>query len=808
MTQGHSLRLGEGLSGLVAKTGQVVYSADTRVDPRNLYREGDQALGIVSYLGLPIAIGGEVVGVLAFNTTAPRAYAQAEIAYLRSFADQAAIAIENARLFEAVRRELAERRRTEDALRQSQTLLQSIFRSAPTGIGLVCDRVMQWANDTLCRMVGYAPEELIGQSARLVYPTDEEFERVGRDKYAQIRAEGRGTVETRWRCKDGRILDILLSSSPLDPADPGKGMTFTALDITDRKRMEAILQTRTEQLEALRIVNEELTRELDLATLLDLITRRAIDLLGAGSGTIYLWDDAAEVLVPAAWLGLGAWFGEVRYRLGEGVCGTIAARRRGMIVNDFRASPYVTPHIVAHADIRAVVGEPLLSRERLLGVIMVRDRVSGAAFSAEDQELLRLFAVQAAIAIENARLYADLRRSYDDLQRAQDELIRTEKLRGLGQMAAGIAHDLNNTLAAILGQAELLRLQPLPFEARDSLRILRTAADDGAQVVRRLQDFARQKSGGSLAACDLAGLLQETLEITRPRWREDPQRRGSVIQVATDVAGLPPIQGNAAEVREALTNLILNAVDAMPEGGTLSFAGRVVDAPSATHESGPGAPAPEPGNPAGAWLELSVSDTGVGMTEEVRRRAFDPFFTTKGVHGTGLGLSVVYGIIQRHGGHIDVVSEPGKGTTFRLRFRPAHADSPPPQASRTRTSTPPRRILVVDDDASVRETLASLLRASGHRVIEADGGAAGLARLATAEVDMVLTDLGMPDVTGWDVAREAKRRRPGLPVVLVTGWGDQVEAEAPAGDPVDRVLAKPVQLKELLGLIAELTAGP
>jgi CheY-like chemotaxis protein len=211
----------------------------------------------------------------------------------------------------------------------------------------------------------------------------------------------------------------------------------------------------------------------------------------------------------------------------------------------------------------------------------------------------------------------------------------------------------------------------------------------------------------------------------------------------------------------------------------------------------------------GKWVEIAVSDTGVGMDEEVRQRIFDPFFTTKGVRGTGLGLSVVYGIVERHGGTIQVASTPGQGTTVRLRFRPTTQGTlpAPPVPPRHAISVAPRRILLIDDDPTVREALSSLLRAMGHTVTEAAGGAAGLAMLAATPADLVLTDLGMPEITGWEVARAVKAARPALPVILLTGWGEQVEDEGGGSAYVDRTLGKPVGLQDLLGVIADLTRG-
>jgi CheY-like chemotaxis protein len=203
-------------------------------------------------------------------------------------------------------------------------------------------------------------------------------------------------------------------------------------------------------------------------------------------------------------------------------------------------------------------------------------------------------------------------------------------------------------------------------------------------------------------------------------------------------------------------------------------------------------------------VELTVADTGVGMTDDVRHQVFEPFFTTKGGRGTGLGLSMVYGIMERHGGGIKAASAPGHGTTFTLRFQtvPEHL---PTEPARLPDRRPSRRVLVIDDDPRVRRTLVSLLRAAGHQITEAGGGGEGLARFTEESAELVLTDLSMPEVNGWDVAAAVKARVPTCPVVLLTGWADQHTDQTAGSGVVDRVLHKPVRLQELLQVIAELT---
>ena len=566
-------------------------------------------------------------------------------------------------------------------------------------------------------------------------------------------------------------------------------------------------QEQRRQLETVRSVSEEIARELDLTPLLQLITRRAAELVGVRSGVLFLWDEATQLLTPQTWDSRGEWVKEASIGLDEGVAGTVARRREGMIVNAYRNPPYAHPLFPDRTEMTAVIAEPLLHQDRLLGVLAMSNEATGRSFTEEDHQILALFVTHAATAIENARLFVELNESYRSLQEAQDELIRSEKLRALGQMAAGIAHDLNNILAAILGQVELLRFQVTDPPVRSAMDILETAATDGAQVVSRLQDFARQRTQSPLVPMNLAKAIQEAMEITRPRWRDEPRQQGRIIEVRTSLEGIPLVLGHPPEVREAVTNLILNAVDAMPSGGVLSLVANRVQKTAGQPASAPAPPEThivQGTNGANEWVELLVTDSGSGMSEEICRRILEPFFTTKGVHATGLGLSVVYGIMERHGGRIQIASAPGQGTTITLRFQAAPQPAKEQPGERSLPGSP-CRLLLIDDDSNVREAIGALLRAVGHQVIEADGGRNGIAQLDSSPLDVVLTDLGMPEVSGWDVARAAKARNPALPVVLLTGWGDQATAQAGERGLVDRVLAKPFRLDALLQVIGEVT---
>jgi signal transduction histidine kinase/ActR/RegA family two-component response regulator len=433
------------------------------------------------------------------------------------------------------------------------------------------------------------------------------------------------------------------------------------------------------------------------------------------------------------------------------------------------------------------MAEPLLYHDRLVGVITLDNGASHIRFTEEDRNLVRLFANQAAVAIENARLYTEVNQSFHDLQRVQEELVRAEKLRAIGQLSAGIAHDLNNVLAAVLGQAELLRLKYDGSTPPPELDTIVTAASDGAHIVRRLQDFSRRQPEQKLSPLQLDIAVIEALEITRPRWRDESERLGRTITVETSVANLPPILGNATEIREALTNLILNAVDAMPNGGRLTFHAETV------------AGDPDGGRPVA--VVLSITDTGTGMDEAVRRRLFEPFFTTKGVKGTGLGLSIVYGIMNRHGGHIDVASTPGHGTTFQLRFQLATASATAGDSSARHRATSPLSILFVDDDRFVRLSFVQLLRAIGHTVFEADSGRVGLAQLASTPIDLIFTDLGMPEMNGLEFARAVRSTHPATPILLCTGWNDLADQDDLASGLISDILQKPFSMRQLRDVV-------
>ena len=364
-------------------------------------------------------------------------------------------------------------------------------------------------------------------------------------------------------------------------------------------------------------------------------------------------------------------------------------------------------------------------------------------------------------------------------KRLRERLSETEKLRALGELASGVAHDFNNLLGAILGRAQLLRRRPMAQDVDHDLAVIEKAAQDGRETVRRIQEFSRTRRDKQFANVDLCGVMADALEITKSRWKDDALLREVQVTPFLDARGVPPILGNASELREVFTNLILNAVDAMPRGGRIALSCRGE----------------------GDRVIAKVADTGVGMTEGVRQNIFDPFFTTKGARGMGLGMSVVYGIVTRHGGKIDVETTLGKGTTFVIDF-PVSRESQITVAGTDGVALPqllrPGRILVVDDEPDVAEVVKDVLTSAGHQVDTALSGAKALQLAKLTTYDLVFTDLGMPDMSGWDVAEKLRKERPDLIVALVTGWGTSLDQADAMRRGVSAIVHKPFEIDELV----------
>jgi len=471
---------------------------------------------------------------------------------------------------------------------------------------------------------------------------------------------------------------------------------------------------------------------------------------------------------------------------------------RGRLVyeSDITLSEFPFPKRLAKGGLAAMVAAPLLVESQVFGVLIAA-RKQRESFSSGECEFLRQLSEHVALAAHQAQIYTALQQAYDDLRQTQQAVMQQERLRALGQMASGIAHDINNAISPVALYTEsLLENEPnLSTRARDYLQTIQHAIEDVTHTVSRMREFYRHRDTQlELVRIQLNPLIKQAVDISRARWSDMPLQRGISVEMNLDLAPeIPAIMGMESEIREALVNLIFNAVDAMPEGGTITL--RTRTATSQSHARG--------------LVLIEVIDTGVGMDDDTRRRCLEPFFTTKGERGTGLGLAMVYGIVQRHNAEIEIDSAVGKGTTFRMSFpipqTPA-TESRPDKGGFTIPSR--RRILIIDDDPLLIKSLRDALETDGHIVTPANGGLAGIETFQHAKengqvFDVVITDLGMPNVDGRRVATAIKQASASTPVIMLTGWGQRLNTEGDIPQHVDRVLSKPPKLKELREALAQ-----
>lgn len=468
----------------------------------------------------------------------------------------------------------------------------------------------------------------------------------------------------------------------------------------------------------------------------------------------------------------------------------VLTTRRPILVHDvFADSELMTRPSVTSLSLRSVLCVPLLRGNRLFGAMYADSSAGAGTFDNTDLEILSLFAEQAAAAIESARLLGDVQRSYSELRSAQDRLVRGERLRVMGELAGGVAHEFNNLLTSILARVQLLSLEPLSSHLRHEIGMIQKASLDAAEVVRRLQSFSRNQRQGDFQRVDLAEICADVVEFLRPLWTGRRLAGRAPVSVLLRTSKGHIVLGDPTELREVVTNVLKNAVEATEAGGTVSIETRGL----------------------GSSVALLIRDDGAGVSPEARSKLFTPFFTTKGDKGTGLGLCLSQQIVERHGGQLRL--EPGepRGTVavIELPLPPLLAPSQSsPQLHSSGSGTMDQiSVLVVDDDRDVLEPLARFLRRSGFTVRSAGSGLEAMHLLRSACPDVLITDIGMPDMDGWDLCRSASEEVPGLPIILMTGRESSRgggDASPPLRHPV---VAKPFTMRQITDAIASVVAA-
>ena len=757
------------------KTGESVLHFENR------YHHKDGSWRVLSWRSMP---QGENMYATARDVTDAAAAADA----LREARDQLEVRVEQ---------RTAELATANKSLRQSEHRFRTLIENGADGIALVdADNRILYLSPSVATVEGYAADELIGRMApENTHPDDLPLLK---KYFAELAANPGKPVPVLWRRrhKDGRWLWLegTATNRLNDPAV--RAIVTNYRDVSERMRADSRLREQLQRLALLSRITRAIGERQDLRSIFQVVVRTIEEEMPADFCCICLYDMAENKLTVSC-VGARSHDAASGLELLENAPVPIDENGLGRCVRghlvyeaDISQTQFQFPRRLASVGMRSLVIAPMVVESQVFGVVICARRAA-EAFSSGECEFLRQSAEHTALASHQAQLYGALQRAYDDLRQTQQQVMQQERLRALGQMASGIAHDINNAISPVALYTEsLLEREQLSDRARGHLEIIQRAVDDVAQTVSRMGEFYRMREPqASLVPVDLNTLVQHVIDLTRARWADMAQQRGVSIEVRTELdAALPPIAAVESQIRDALVNLVFNAVDAMPQGGPLII--RTRSAASAKSRA----------------VHLEVVDSGIGMDEDTRRRCLEPFFTTKGQRGTGLGLAMVYGVAQRHGADLEIESAPGQGTLVRLSFSTATFDSVSPTRA-SATSVGPQRILIVDDDPLLLKALRDALEIDGHEVTSANSGQAGIeafveSHAAGTPFPVVITDLGMPHVDGRKVASTIKASVPTTVVLMLTGWGRRLVAEGDIPPGVDEVLSKPPKLVDVRAALA------
>jgi PAS domain S-box-containing protein len=628
-------------------------------------------------------------------------------------------------------RDITKRRQAEESLMKSEQELKSIFRAAPTGIGLVCDRVIQKVNDRFCEMMGYSPDDLIGQGSRILYDSDEEFEFVGKEKYKQISKMPTGTVETKFKCKNGKLIDIILSSTPIDTEDLSKGVTFTAQDITYLK-----------------------TKEYELSE----SEAKYRSMMEAMDDSVYICssDYHIEYMNPTMIRRTGRdAIGELCYKVIHG--------------RDDKCPWCVFKQVLKGKSVNHEIVSPKGNKTF---------NISNSPIYHADGSISKL----------------SILRDTTDFKEMEGQLQQAQKMESIGTLAGGIAHDFNNILFPIFGYLEMA-LDDIPEGSplRDQLATVLSGAQRARDLVQQILTFSRQ-SEHELKPLKIQIVIKEVLKLLR-------SSIPTTIEINQNInrdCGL--VMADPSHIHQIIMNLCTNAFHAMEEtGGKLSVTLEEIYLTVDDLQDKAMIP--------GFYNCLVVTDTGHGMEQHVIDRIFDPYFTTKAAgKGTGLGLSVIHGIVKDYGGHINIYSEPLKGSEFKIYLPVIQLEK---AVVKSETDLPVQqgseRILLVDDQDVVAELGKKMLERLGYRVTVRTNSvdALGLFRAKPHDFDLVLTDMTMPNMTGDKLAGELIKIRSDIPIIMCTGFSDTMSEKKAATLGIKGFLLKPILKKDLSQKVRE-----
>ncbi|MEW6456296.1 MAG: GAF domain-containing protein [Acidobacteriota bacterium] len=799
-------KITEGMIGQAVTTGKIQVSGDTNSYPYYLRYFPE----VNSEISVPIKTkDGKVIGVLDVQSEKFNAFGEDEIATIQTIVDQISVALENLKLYKDLEKRVKE--------------LSTLYQTGKSITSLLdLDNVLNQILAILKQIVPfYAGGILLFNPSLNALEIKASLGPKIRSLKRLVIKPGEGITGTVFQTKKSIIVSDVEKDSRYIPGHPHIRSEMASPLIYQDKVM-GVINVESKEINAfnedhLRILNyfatqaaiaignallyEEINRKaeemkvlyeigatclstLELNKLLKLISKKVMRVMNVNTFYLSLYDEKKDEIFFLVLIDKGKELEPFSVRVSEksGLTGWIIRNKKPIIFTDYEKEKDQLP-----AEVRIIgmpsqsyLGIPLIVRDKIIGVISIQSYKKGI-FDQGHKELLTSIANQVALTIENAELFKNLEKTYKDLKESQKQLLLTEKLRALGVVSAGVAHDFNNILGAILGRAQLLSQQTKDKEVLRGLKIIEKAALGGAEIVKRIQEFAKVKPEEIFEPVNINQVVDDSLALTKVKWKDESEAKGIKIDINKKLEEGLMVDGNLSELREAITNIILNSIDALPGGGQIS-----IEAKSD-----------------GDKVLLEIADNGIGMSHDVKEKAFDPFFTTKGVEGTGLGLSIVYGIIRRHKGELKIESEEGKGTTIFISLPKSKKIKKIEIKEFPKKEIPPLNILIIDDEPYIRELLSDILTPHGHKTTLAESGKEGIENFQKEKFDLVLTDIGMPEMSGWEVAKKIKSINPEIVIGFITGWDMQFTPEELKKRGADLVIFKPFKIEQILETISK-----
>ncbi|MGR3302268.1 MAG: ATP-binding protein [Candidatus Scalindua sp.] len=575
---------------------------------------------------------------------------------------------------------------------------------------------------------------------------------------------------------------------------PMLGQILIDMGVATKDQLEQAIEKQDKMIEVYKLLNSEklgatvedcsiINSTLNIVEVLENIMRYANRMTNSVASTLMLLDEETGDLVFSVPTGPKSdSLTDFRLPPGKGIAGWVAENEQHLLIPDVKKDKrfYGKTDEMSGFETKSILCVPLKAKSKMIGVLEVVNKVGDTSFTEEDAMLLNIFANQAAVAIENARFYGELKDRYEEEKQLQEKLAESEKLRAMGLMASGVAHDFNNMLAIIFGNIDLIEVEDNKDMILKRLAIIKKAAVDSANIIKRLQKFTKTNSEDTqFQPVKFNDLVREAIEITTPMWKDAQQGKGISVEVVENFSEEELIvHANDTDLRESIINLIFNSVDAMPQGGRINIVTYLKE----------------------QNIYLEISDNGIGMTEETKRRIFDPFFTTKGVSHSGLGMSMVYGVIKRHNGSIDIETKPGKGTSFTIVLPKGNEIiEKEDKKSSPVVEMEKANIMIIDDEPLIGVLLSEILSKQGHQTCVFDSGRSGIEAFKNGDYEILITDLGMPGMSGWEVINTVRQIKPGVVIGIITGWDISEEEAKQKG--ADFLINKPFRADYVLQVV-------